>query len=63
MPIISISGPVASKETKKEIIENVSKVVAEAYGLPIQAISVVINENPADNVGVAGEQLSERNKE
>ncbi|WP_455645477.1 4-oxalocrotonate tautomerase DmpI [Methanosphaera sp.] len=60
MPTITIEGVAnTSKETKKEIIENVSKVVSEGYGVPIQAITVVIHDVPADNVGVAGKQLSE----
>lgn len=60
MPVINISGPAnASKETKKEIIEKVSQIVSEAYGLPIQTITVVIEETPADNVGVGGKQLSD----
>ncbi|MDO5826209.1 MAG: 2-hydroxymuconate tautomerase family protein [Methanosphaera sp.] len=63
MPVITISGPEnVSKETKKEIIEKTSKVVAEAYGLPIQTITVIIQENSQDNIGVAGQQLSERVK-
>ncbi|OED29824.1 4-oxalocrotonate tautomerase DmpI [Methanosphaera sp. WGK6] len=60
MPIITIEGVAnATKETKKEIIEKVSKVVSEEYDVPIQAISVIIHDVPADNVGVAGKQLSE----
>ncbi|AWX32745.1 4-oxalocrotonate tautomerase DmpI [Methanosphaera sp. BMS] len=61
MPVITISGPEnVSKEAKKEIIEKTSKIVSEAYGLPIQTITVIIEETNSDNVGVAGEQLSER---
>ncbi len=61
MPVIRISGPAnVSKETKKELIEKTSKIVADSYGLPIQTITVIIDETPSDNVGVAGEQLSER---
>jgi len=61
MPVITISGPEnVSKEAKKEMIEKTSKIVSEAYGLPIQTITVIIEETNSDNVGVAGEQLSER---
>ena len=63
MPVITISGPEnVSRETKKELIEKTSKVVADCYGLPIQTITVIINENSQDNIGVGGEQLSERIK-
>jgi 4-oxalocrotonate tautomerase len=61
MPVIRISGPAnVSKETKKELIEKTSKTVSDCYGLPIQTITVIIDEIPADNVGAAGEQLSEK---
>jgi len=49
-----------SNAEKKEMIEKTSKIVSEAYGLPIQTITVIIEETNSDNVGVAGEQLSER---
>ncbi len=63
MPIITVYGPAnRSKETKKELIENISKVVSEAYEMPISTIHVNIIENPPDNVGVGGKQLSEINK-
>lgn len=63
MPVVTINGSEnATKEAKKEMIEKVSQIVADAYGLPIATITVLINDMPADNVGVAGEQLSERIK-
>lgn len=63
MPIITINGSHnISKETKKQLIETVSADVAEAYGMPIESIHVIINENYADNVGVGGRQLSELKK-
>lgn len=61
MPLVTIEGPSGvSKECKKELIENVSKVVSDAYNIPIQAINVVIYENQPDNIGVGGKQLSEK---
>ncbi len=60
MPVVTIDGPEnATKEAKKEIIEKVSKVVADTYGMPVEAITVLIRGTPADNVGVGGKQLSE----
>ena len=59
MPALTIEGPKATKEAKKEIIEKVSKDVAEAYGLPVQSIVITIHECEQDNVGVGGKQLSE----
>lgn len=62
MPVITIEGPKADKETKKEIIENLSKIVAEKYEFPIESITVLIHENDADNIGTGGNQLSELHK-
>lgn len=60
MPVVTIEGPNIDKKTKKELIEKVSKNVADTYNLPIQAIVVNIHENNLDNVGVGGKQLSEK---
>ncbi len=63
MPVVTIDGPEnASKEAKKEIIEKVSQKVADAYGMPVESITVLIRSTPADNVGVGGKQLSELHK-
>lgn len=60
MPIVTIEGPSGvSKETKKELIEKVSKTVADTYGMKIEQINVIVYENESDNVGVGGKQLSE----
>lgn len=62
MPVVTIEGPNIDKKTKKELIEKVSKNVADTYNLPIQAIVVNIHENNLDNVGVGGKQLSEKHE-
>ena len=59
MPIITVEASKSlSKETKKEMIENVSQTVAEEYGLPIQTITMIIRENIPENIGVAGKPVS-----
>ncbi len=61
MPVITIAGNEGiSIEKKREMIKKVSKTVAEAYDLPIEAITVLVQAYPTDNVGVAGELLSDR---
>jgi 4-oxalocrotonate tautomerase len=61
MPVITVDGPGnATKEQKKEIIENVSYIVADAYDMPIEAITVIIRGTHPDNVGTGGKQLSEK---
>ena len=60
MPVVTFeSSKSLSKETKKEMIEKVSQVVADEYGLPIQTITMIIRENTPENIGVAGKPVSE----
>ena len=61
MPVITIAGNDGiSLDDKREMVKKVSEVVAEAYGLPIDAITVLVQPYPKDNIGVAGELLSEK---
>lgn len=61
MPVITIAGNEGiSTENKREMIKKVSEVVAEAYELPIEAITVLIQAYPKESIGVAGELLSDR---
>ncbi len=57
MPIINIglwSG--RDKETKKKLIENVTKTVCETVGCPSEAVIIVINDIPKENWGQDGKQ-------
>ena len=61
MPVITIAGNEnISIEDKREMVKKVSEIVSEAYGLPIEAITVLVQAYAADDVGVAGELLSDR---
>ena len=61
MPVVTVDGPgKATKEQKKEIIEKVSQIVADAYDMPVESITVIIRGTHPDNVGTGGEQLSEK---
>ena len=61
MPVITIAGNDGiSLEKKREMIEKVSETVAEAYGLPIDAITVLVQAYPKESIGVAGELLSDK---
>ena len=60
MPVVTVEASKSlSKETKKEMIEKVSQVVADEYELPIQTITMIIRENTPENIGVAGKPVSE----
>jgi 4-oxalocrotonate tautomerase len=60
MPMITISGPVAEIECKRKLAEGLTRVAAEAYGLPADAIIVIIQENPQENVARGGVLLADR---
>ena len=61
MPVITIAGnPNISIEDKREMVKKVSETVAEAYGLPIEAITVLVQAYEKDDIGVAGVLLSDR---
>ncbi|MBO6123423.1 MAG: tautomerase family protein [Methanobrevibacter sp.] len=61
MPVITIAGNEnISIEDKREMVKKVSETVAEAYGLPIEAITVLVQAYKTDDIGVAGELLSDR---
>ena len=61
MPVIQIAGNNGiSLEKKREMVKKVSEVVAEAYDLPVDAITVLVQGHNFDDIGVAGELLSDR---
>jgi len=61
MPVITIAGNDGiSSEKKAEMVKKVSEIVSEAYDLPIEAITVLVQAYPTESVGVAGELLSNR---
>lgn len=61
MPVITIAGnETISIENKREMVKKVSQTVAEAYDLPIEAITVLVQAYPKESIGVAGELLSDK---
>ena len=61
MPVITIAGNDGiSKDEKREMVEKVSKIVADSYGLPIEAITVLVQSYRQEDVGVAGKLLADR---
>lgn len=63
MPVITIAGnDTIITDKKREMVEKVSKVVSEAYGLPIDAITVLVQGYSKEDIGVGGKLLNEINK-
>ena len=63
MPVITIAGnSTITLENKREMVKKVSEVVAEAYGLPVDEITVLVQGYNFDDIGVAGKLLSDKQK-
>ena len=63
MPNITFDGPrIEDIGKKRELIKTVTDAAAKAYGLPRQAMIIVIKENAPENVGIGGELLADRAK-
>jgi 4-oxalocrotonate tautomerase len=61
MPNINVDGPVIKDIDKKKIlVQEMTDAAVKAYDLPLEAIVVVIKENPPENVGVGGQLLIDR---
>jgi len=55
MPIIRVDGPkVTDLDKKRQFVNDLTDDAALFYGLPKQAIVVLLQENTPDNVGVGG---------
>lgn len=64
MPVITIAGnDTISTDKKRKMVEKVSEAVSEAYELPIDAITVLIQGYSKEDIGVGGNLLSETNKD
>ena len=63
MPNIVFEGPrIQSVDAKRELIKSVTEAAVKAYGLPKQAMVVILRENNPENVGIGGELLADRAK-
>ena len=61
MPIITVEGPPRDIESKKLLVKSLTIAFKEAYGYPedFAHVTVIIRENPPENVGANGVLLSE----
>jgi len=61
MPNINIDGPVIEDvNTKRTLVRELTDAAVKAYGLPREAIIVVIKETPPENVGIGGKLIIDR---
>ena len=62
MPSITVGVPKRDIDTKRKLVARLTDLVAEIYGVPKEAITVVIEENPPENIGVGGVLLVDRQR-
>ena len=60
MPIINIQARFLPVERKRELVAQITELVCRVYQLPPETITVLIQELPPENIGVAGRLLSDR---
>ncbi|KKM11727.1 4-oxalocrotonate tautomerase [Clostridiales bacterium PH28_bin88] len=62
MPIIEFSGPKLTADQKRELVAEFTRTAQQVTNLPVEAFTVIIQEIPSENVGVAGQLLSDRQR-
>ena len=63
MPVVHVySWSGLSKDAKKRIVYGITRVFEE-LGVPREAVTVVIHEEPKESWGIGGELASERFKD
>lgn len=60
MPVIHIDSNELSRAQKRELVKSITKITSEVTGLPENTITIIIREVPAEDVGVAGMLLCDR---
>ncbi len=60
MPVVTVDGGHLDVEKKRQLCREITDALANAYGLPRSAYVVLIRENEAENVGVGGELICDR---
>ncbi len=60
MPTITVEGPPLAIDSKRELVRRLTEAATEIYQIP--HITVLIKENPPENVGVGGQLLADRHE-
>jgi 4-oxalocrotonate tautomerase len=59
MPVITWEGGKLTKEQKKELVQKLTDAAVEAAKVPAKFYTVIIREQPDENLGIAGETVEE----
>jgi 4-oxalocrotonate tautomerase len=60
MPHISIEGPALSLEKKRELVQRMTELVGEIYGIPKEKFMIHILEFSKENTGSGGILLADK---
>ncbi len=60
MPTIIVEGPPISVDKKRVLVKKITEIIFEIYG--IKHVTVIVKENPPENVGINGELLIDRKR-
>lgn len=61
MPIITVEGPeIKDMGKRRALAKALTAAAVEAYGLPPQAMVVILHENPPECVASGGELICDR---
>ncbi len=60
MPVIHIDSNKLSRKQKRELVKAITKVSSEIMKLPENAITIIIREVEAEDVGLGGQLLCDR---
>jgi len=60
MPHISIKGPEISLDAKRKLVQEITRIASEAYGIPKEKFMIHIFECPKENIATAGVLLVDR---
>lgn len=61
MPTVIIEGPQLNLGNKKELVQQLTPIVAYVYDWKVEDVIIIIRENTNENVARGGILLSERN--
>jgi 4-oxalocrotonate tautomerase len=62
MPVITVEASKFTIEQKRELVKVLTKAASGIMNIPEQAYTVLIKDNPRDNIAVGGVLLSDRDK-
>ena len=60
MPIVTIAARELPTGKKRYLVDKITALVCEAYDLPADTVTVLIQEYPQENIGVGGCLLADR---